>query len=279
MKKIGLALLLTSGLLVACKGEHAKVAYTPADDAAIEMDDEAADTLVATAAEDDAMPVAADELFDDFFFNYADSKRLQLERTSFPLPVVRDGQQETIDRNQWKTESFFMQQDYYTLIFDSQRQMELVKDTAVEHVVVEKIMLSDEQVCQYLFNRQRGAWSLDKIVYEPLAHNPNAQFLKFYSHFVTDTLFQRQSLASQMDFIGPDPDDDFKTIEGVITPEFWDAFAPNFPDGVLYNIVYGHQNPAANQKIFVIRGIANGLEVEVTFALQRGRWKVTKLIT
>jgi hypothetical protein len=43
--------------------------------------------------------------------------------------------------------------------------------------------------------------------------------------------------------------------------------------------VYGHQDPAASQKILLLRGIANGLEVELTFRLEKGRWKVVRLIT
>ena len=238
------------------------------------VEQEQTDSLEAT---DRAMPMAADELFDDFFFNYATSKRLQLERTVFPLPVRKAGGDSQIERRQWKMERFFMQQDYYTLLFDSPDEQELVKDTTVSRVVVEHVSMSDDMVYQYVFVRLRSIWRLTEIVHQPLSHNPNAQFFKFYQHFVTDSLFQQESLAQQIEFVGPDPDDDFLTIEGVITPDFWSGFAPEFPSGELYNIVYGRQNPASMQKIFVIRGIANGLEVGVTFELQKGRWKLTRL--
>ncbi len=39
-------------------------------------------------------------------------------------------------------EHFFMRQDYYTLIFDNQKQMKLMKDTTIDHVVVEKVFYS-----------------------------------------------------------------------------------------------------------------------------------------
>lgn len=274
------ALLLAVVLLAACESKQKKAPYTPADSAE-RSSQAAADSSAASLSETDeeAMPTGADELFDDFFFNFAASKRLQLERTSFPLRVVRDSVTQTIDQRQWKTERFFMNKDSYTLLFDSRSQQDLVKDTTVAHAIVEHIMLADGVVCQYYFNRHRGLWMLDEIRYQQLLRNPNAQFFKFYSHFTTDSVFQRQSLAGQIEFVGPDPEDDFQIIEGVITPDFWDAFAPEFPKNELYNIVYGPQNPSATQKIFVIRGIANELEVEVTFRLQQGRWKVTKLMT
>lgn len=52
-----------------------------------------------TAAEDTTeeiisetpMPKAADELFDDFFFNFAANKKLQYKRIHFPLPVYKNG--------------------------------------------------------------------------------------------------------------------------------------------------------------------------------------------
>ena len=34
------------------------------------------------------MPKAADELFDDFFFNFAANRKLQIKRIEFPLPIV-----------------------------------------------------------------------------------------------------------------------------------------------------------------------------------------------
>lgn len=229
--------------------------------------------------EEETVPVAADELFDDFIYNFAANRKLQLERIQFPLLVNSGETQEYVERRKWQMEHFFMHQDFYTLIFDTPEQMELMKDTALTAAIVEKIFLDDHFVRQYLFNRQGGHWMLTEIRNQTLPRNPNAQFLNFYERFVNDSVFQRESLSEQIDFVGPDPDDDFAQMEGVITPDFWDAFRPDLPQGMLYNVVYGQQDPAATQKIFVIRGIANGLEVELTFRLRNGRWKLTKMIT
>jgi hypothetical protein len=238
----------------------------------------AADSLNATIDEEE-MPTAADELFDDFFFNYASNLTQQRERTVFPLPVSDGENTRTIQQKQWKLEPFFMKQDYYTLIFDSERQMELVRDTAVSNVTVERIYLDKGRVEQFLFSRSSGRWMLHQVKWVPLPQNANAQFLSFYQQFATDSLFQHKSLAQQIQFSGPDPDDDFSTIDGVITPDFWDAFRPELPHDMIYNIVYEQQNPAAKEKLFLLRGIANGLEVEITFHQHKGQWKLTKLST
>lgn len=225
------------------------------------------------------MPEGADELFDDFFFNYASSLRQQKERTEFPLTVADGEKVREISKRQWKLEPFFMKQDYYTLFFDSPSQMNLVNDTSVANVTVERFYLEKGRVEQFLFSRRSGHWMLHEVRWQSMPHNPNAQFLSFYKKFVDDSLFQYKSLANQIEFSGPDPEDDFSTIEGVITPDFWEGFRPDMPSDLVYNIVYGMQNPAATQKIMLIRGIANGMEVEMYFHLQRGHWKLTRLST
>ena len=244
--------------------------------------DVAADSMAAAAGgetEGEVMPVGADELFDDFFFNYASNQRQQQERTAFPLLVVTDGKKQLVERSKWKMEPFFMNQDYYTLIFDSSPQEDLVHDTLVAEATVERFDLDHDRVEQFVFSRRSGRWMLHEVRRMPMQRNANAQFLKFYQQFVTDSAFQHASLAQQIIFSGPDPDDDFSTIEGMITPDFWEAFRPELPQHIIYNIVYGRQDPASTHKIMLLRGIANGLEVELTFHLRKGHWILTKLIT
>ncbi len=228
--------------------------------------------------EETPMPKAADELFDDFVFNFAANRKLQMKRVHFPLPVYHnDKLVKTIGKRAWKMEHFFMHQDYYTLIFDNQKQMNLVKDTAIDHVVIEKVFYAKKTVQQFLFNRINGEWMMTSINYKPMYSNMNASFLKFYGHFATDSAFQAEHLHNPVKFVGPDPDDDFSTMSGDIEPETWPAFAPQLPHGMIYNIIYGQKYAESNQKIFVIRGIANGMETILTFKRVHGKWMLTKL--
>ena len=274
MKKGWMAIMIIL-LLTACAGGGRKgsVQEAEADSTATEPTDSAA------MADEVAMPVGADELFDDFFFNYASDLRQQRERTVFPLTVTDGKNVRKVQRKEWKQEPFFMNQDYYTLIFDSPAQMDLARDTMVADVTVERIYMDEGRVEQFLFSRCSGRWMLHEVKWQDLPRNANAQFLRFYEQFAADTVFQHQSLADQIVFSGPDPDDDFSTIDGVITPDFWKAFRPELPQHILYNMVYCRQDPAATHKILLVRGIANGLEVEITFRLHKGRWKLTKLLT
>lgn len=228
--------------------------------------------------EETPMPKAADELFDDFVFNFAANRKLQMKRVHFPLPVYHnDKLVKTIGKRAWKMEHFFMHQDYYTLIFDNQKQMNLMKDTAIDHVVIEKVFYAKKKVQQFLFNRINGEWMMTSINYKPMYSNMNASFLKFYGRFATDSAFQAEHLHNPVKFVGPDPDDDFSTMSGDIEPETWPAFAPQLPHGMIYNIIYGQKYAESNQKIFVIRGIANGMETILTFKRVHGKWMLTKL--
>lgn len=246
-----------------------------------------ADTLMAdTSALDSTenvisetpMPKSADELFDDFIFNFAANHKLQKKRIAFPLPVYRNGKLEKkIEADQWKMEHFFMRQEYYTLIFNSQKQKNLVKDTAVSATSIEKIFFKKNLIQSFAFNRINGEWMLTSISYDPLHKNQNASFLHFYQRFSVDSAYQVQSMADEVEFTAPDPEDDFSTINGVIVPQQWPDFKPGLiPSGVIYNILYGKDNKDSNQRIFVIRGISNGLEMEMQFRKTGGRWKLVK---
>ena len=226
------------------------------------------------------MPRAADAYFDDFVFNFTANKRLQFERIVFPLRVTEaDGKMKMTEKSQWKMEHLFMRQGYYTLLFDDDAQMSHMKDTAVNEAVVEKIMLRKNQVKNYFFHRVRGAWMMYEVRTVPMEENVNASFLSFYKRFTTDSVFQVQSINETVQFVGPDPDDDFNMMEGVITPDTWEAFAPQLPEKVLYNIVYGKHETEGNKKIFLMRGVANGLEVELRFKKVGGKWLLMKMTT
>lgn len=266
-------------LLSSCTESHKPAEPAPLNDTvAGQADTASVDTMEQLIAEA-PMPKAADELFDDFFFNFAANRRLQAERIQYPLPVTAAGMTTTIGKGEWKTDHFFMRQGYYTLIFDNARQMDVVKDTSVSHVVVEKIYLKRKTVKQYVFDRVNGLWMMKAIEVTPIGQNANASFLSFYQRFATDSAYQVSHLCEQVQFVGPDSDDDFSEMSGLLTPDTWPAFAPQLPTGMIYNIVYGDSGAAGGGKVFVLRGISNGMEVELSFKRIGKKWMLTKLST
>ena len=279
MKRFVLAVFALVLLMFSCTGKKAGQGdEMPEDSVADTTEVTEADTLELLITET-PMPRAADALFDDFIFNFVANKKLQKERIIFPLRTTENGKTELTQKDHWEMERFFMRQGYYTLFFNNDKEMALMKDTAVSEATVEKIQLKKNRVMNYLFQRIKGAWMLKEIRVTPLNENPNASFLAFYQRFVSDSVFQVKSLNETVQFVGPDPDDDFNMMEGVITPESWEAFAPTLPTKVLYNIVYGKPVAEGKDKIFLLRGVANGLEMELRFKKVGGRWLLMKMTT
>ena len=279
MKRVFLAIFAFVLIRFSCTGNKAnQTEEVPADSVADSTDTTDVDSMELLITET-PMPRAADAMFDDFLFNFLANKKLQKERVVFPLRVTENGTTTKIEKDDWKMEHLFMRQGYYTLLFNSDKQMQLMKDTAVSEAVVEKIMLGKNQVKNYFFQRIKGAWLLREIKVTPIQSDANASFLAFYQRFVNDTAFQVKSISETVDFVGPDPDDDFNMMEGVITPDTWEAFAPTLPHKTLYNIIYGKPQEEGNQKIYLLRGVANGLEMELRFKKEGGRWMLKKLMT
>lgn len=279
MKRCFVTLSAVMLLLFSCTGNKAgRVEDVPEDSVADSTDLAVTDTMELLITQT-PMPRAADAMFDDFIFNFVANKKLQKERIVFPLRTTEDGKTSLTEKDQWKMEHFFMRQGYYTLLFDDDNQMALMKDTAVNEAVVEKIQLRKNRVMNYHFLRIKGAWMMTAVDVTPLSENINASFLAFYQRFVTDSVFQEQSINETVQFVGPDPDDEFNMMEGVITPDTWEAFAPALPSKLLYNIVYGKPKTGGNEKIFLMRGVSNGLEMELRFKKTGNRWLLMKMTT
>lgn len=279
MKRCFFAVFASVLLMLSCTGNKSKqTEEVPADSVADSIDTVAADTMELLITET-PMPRAADAVFDDFIFNFVANRKLQKERIVFPLLTTANGKTEKVEKSHWKMEHFFMRQGYYTLLFNNDAQMRHMKDTAISEAIVEKILFKKKVVKDYMFQRIRGAWMLREVRTVPIAQNAHASFLTFYHRFVTDSAFQMQSLNSTVQFVGPDPDDDFNMMEGVITPETWGAFAPQLPANMIYNIIYGKPEAEGNEKIYLLRGVANGQELELRFRRVNHKWLLMKLTT
>ena len=279
MKQVFGAIFACVLLMFSCTGKQAQRVEEPLKDSVADsVDSVPMDTLEQLLVETPT-PKAMDEFFDDFFFNFAANKKVQNSRIIFPLTVHKADKDEQIEKNKWQMERFFMRQGYYTLFFDNDAQMQLAKDTSINQAIVERILLKKDQVRDYVFNRIRGAWMLREIRETKIEENINASFLAFYQKFVSDKAFQVKSLNSAVKFVGPDPDDDFNMMEGLITPDTWEAFAPQLPSKTIYNIIYGEPQSVGSDKIFILRGISNGLELELRFKKVGGKWLLMKMTT
>jgi len=279
MKSFSIVFLLGMLLIFSCTGKKsAAIDELPVDSIADSTSVGVVDSMELLITET-PMPRAADAMFDDFLFNFLANNKLQRQRIVFPLKMTEGEKVNMMEKRQWKMEHLFMRQGYYTLMFNDDKQMSLMKDTAVNEATVEKIMFRKGKVKEYHFRRIRGAWMMTSVTTTPVSENVNASFLNFYKRFVTDSAFQVKSLNETVQFVGPDPDDDFSLMEGVITPDTWEAFAPKLPSKSIYNIIYGKPEVEGDMKLFLVRGVSNGLEMELRFKKVGNRWFLMKMIT
>lgn len=225
------------------------------------------------------MPKSADKLFADFFFDFISKKKVQMNRIEFPLKVVNGTNTRYVQRGQWRMERFYQNQEYYTQIFDSERQMRDVAKTKADTVIVEKIHLAEGRVEQYIFHHPKGKWLLTELRTIGLDESKNASFLAFLQRFFSDGSYQMSHVKSPLDYYGPDPngEDENKYVKTKISADSWSEYLPEIPGDQIYNILHGQVYKESQEKIFLFKGIANGLETQLRFQKQGGQWKLTKL--
>lgn len=115
------------------------------------------------------------------FFEFARLAKVQRERTRFPLPLVVQGDTTWVSEEKWKHEPLFKQQEYYTVFYNLEEQMELEKRTDLEAVDVDQIDLQKHEVKTCHFEREEGEWKLtEERVRSFSGDDPLDRFLLFY---------------------------------------------------------------------------------------------------
>ncbi|MDM8337410.1 DUF4348 domain-containing protein [Mediterranea massiliensis] len=276
MKKVFSGLLLL--LFIAACGNKQKTSDPFA--ALTQMVDSARqqpDSLQQPVEDESPKPIEADELFDDFIFNYASDDALQRQRTIFPLPYYKDDTPVKIEKKYWEHDYLFSQQSYYTLLFDREEDMDMVGDTALTSVQVEWVYLKTRMIKKYYFERIKGAWMLEAINLRKIEKGENEDFVDFYTRFVTDSVYQSKHIHTPLKFITIDPDDEFSILETTLDLNQWYAFRPVLPTDRLSNINYGQKNEdQSTTKILKVNGIGNGYSTVFYFRKKRGEWELYK---
>lgn len=222
------------------------------------------------------IPKAADELFDDFFFTFYNSRKFQKERIQWPLKNVVYGKEQSIKENSWQMEKFYAEDGFYVLLLDNVKQTEIAKDTSINNVVVKHVNIPANALKNYTFNRIEGQWKLTEIEKESLSESKNANFLKFYQRFASDSTYCAESLEEKIKFTGPDIEDENITSTRDIDAAEYFEWAPELLTD-FYAITYGQQNSSSNNKVFIMRQPASSQECQLHFRRNGSNWKLYKL--
>ena len=274
-------LLFLTGMVFSCNiGKNDRTPFASIEDmvdsAAVARADSAAlaDSL-RRIEEEEVKPVRADELFEDFMYNFSSDARFQRRRVVFPLEFHDADTVYRIERKYWKQDTTFNRSNTYYILFDRESDLDLEGDTSLNAVRVEWVYLNTMMEKTYLFERVRGAWMLSRIDLKPLA-DADEGFTGFYRRFVTDSLFQSRHVANPLEFVTVDPDDEFSILHTTLGVSEWFAFRPELPDDVLPNIDYGQQNDGAStSKVIKLNG-SDGYSAILYFHKRRGEWMLYK---
>ena len=114
-------------------------------------------------------------------------------------------------------------------------------------------------------------------MYKRQEQSDNENFVEFFGHFATDSLFQSQRVREPLAFVTSDPDDDFSILETTLDLNQWFAFKPVLPVDRLSNINYGQRNDDDSPtKILALKGIGNGFSNILYFRRKAGEWELYK---
>lgn len=276
MKKLLLGFLLLA-FLISCGNKKAKMDPFATIAEMVDSAGYKADTLQEAEVKEEPKPMVADELFDDFIFNYASDDALQRQRTVFPLPYYDRDTPLKIEADFWKHDYLFTKENCYTLLFDKEEDMDMVGDTTLTSVQVEWIFLKTRMVKRYYFERKRGMWMLEAINLREMEKGENEDFVEFYTRFVRDSVYQSKHINHPLQFITIDPDDEFSILETTLDVDQWYAFRPVMPTDRLSNINYGQKNEdLSDTKILKVNGIGNGYS-NIFYFRKRGKgWELYK---
>lgn len=280
MRKGFVLLMALVGLAMSCGDRNMNNAFeSDVEDGEDSVEAFVGDTL--HLFDEEMPPVAADELFDDFFFNFIDDARYRLRRIAFPLQCGEGEVEEKhfLSKGEWQELDPFGEDMFHFVIYEREQDLELLKDTAVGSVSVERIFLRQGRLEMFEFNRIAGKWMLTGMHEENMLNTPNGDFLRFYARFVTDSLFQRESLASPVKVILTAIDEEEEAQEEFVTKDEWFEMQDNTPlfNDVLMNIDYGQTCISQNRKTLMLEGVCNGLQMKFRFNKQEDEWMLMEV--
>ena len=265
------------GLMVSCAGKKVQVS----EETDLSLEDTLTDIVIPVQEpeiEEMTGPTRADELFDDFIWNFSSDERLQRSRVRFPLQVVTTEGTEQLQREDWEFDGLLANQPNYTLMFDNEADLDLESDTSLNSAELEWLYLDSKIQQRYFFNRNKGAWVLDSIRMSPLAiDDGDGGFLSFYSHFANDSIYQLEHITNPIEFVTLDPDDEFTVLETTMGVSQWFAFKPDLPTDRLTNINYGQaNNDSSRMKILKVNEFVDGSCIILYFRKRGGEWEMYK---
>ena len=276
-----LLLFLFIPVFLSCSGGGKKI--VDVEELHIQDSIDSANDTLHLVPEESEPPKAVDELFDDFFYTFVNKPSFQLRRINFPLKCYEGDAVKDVGRDDWQQFNRFSSQEFFSVIYEHDDDMQVQKDTAINRVSVEWIYLQDNYVETYTFRRFKSKWILMTMQVSDIDDLPNGDFLKFYAQFVADSAFHSQSVHQPLKLtITDDAYDDEELSDEqdtLLSVEDWMAMKEEYPipQDALVNIDYGQPNQSHSRKTLLMEGMSNGLFIKFKFHREDGSWKLTEI--
>ncbi|MCM1312638.1 MAG: DUF4348 domain-containing protein [Bacteroides sp.] len=268
--------IAVAGILFLTCSEKAKSPVSPIVEETDSLE-QATDTLI--LLEEEILPESVDQLFDDFFFNFTSDRKMQNARIAFPLKLHNGNEVITLSRDDWERYNRFSTQEYYSVIYEREQEMELQKDTSVNAVSVEWIYLKDDYIERFNFKRIKGKWMLTDIDNEVMTKTPNGNFLSFYAQFAGDSVDFHNIINQPLKFITPSEDTEEEMTEEYISFSEWIELKEELPipKDILVNIDYGQSSISQNRKVLLMEELSSGIYIKFKFDKKGGQWRLIEI--
>ena len=277
MFRLPLVLLLLTliGCFLAGCGTK-EVAEPTAKDSIVVVDSFPKDTDSIPEAIIEIPPSKADELFDDFLYNFMRNRKFQQARVDFPLPHIVDSTHTTIDRKDWKHQSLYVKDELFMTLHSSKKTLGLSHDPKVGEVVIQELDIPQQRITSYNFQRVEGEWRLTSLETGSVDEEAGADtdFMKFYCRFAASPEFQRAHLAGTIQAKYFD-DDELVQRNGTMSAAEAEEHLPILPTDRIVNVNYGQKNDAGNTRILSINSSAGDMSTQLTFRKQAKDWMLT----
>jgi len=208
-----------------------------------------------------AIPQTTDEFFDDFMYSYISNRSFAKTRTNTGVEMLDMDEEEAT-----------------LVIYEREADLELQKDTNISKVTIERIIWDNNSVYNYIFNKVSGKWFLTEENFDEVSNTPNAAFLIFLNDFLTDSIFQYNSIKHPLLFIFYSEEDD-AIIKTEMSLEEWKNLITDLPplNNYIFNIDYGQLLISTNRKSVLLKGLSNGLLMKFHFVFNNGVWQLCEI--
>lgn len=230
--------------------------------------------------EEEVLPKSADELFNDFFYNYASDEDFREIRTTYKPELA---EADTALANSASSSVAFRElvvKDFYAVVYEREEELAFQKDTSLSEVFVERMNLDVGLVEQFDFRRYDGTWVMRGFSRTTVDDTPNSDFLAFYSSFSADSVGRFDNVAEPLKFVVTAEDDESEDEIVEMNLEEWMEVSSDLPlpSHEIINVNYGQTCISSNNKLLLVVGISNGLSLKYRFVKQGGKWMLVEVV-